>query len=91
MSALEAESTTDTITFEHFGREWSVPAKRHLSHLKKLRDGIRFSDPSMLIAETFLSAEQFDALLEIDPVEDDLDEFARVLSAAMGFGDSGNS
>lgn len=93
MSALETESTSDAITFEHFGRTWSVPSKRHLSHIKKMRDEVRsgFGDWSLLIAETFLSPDQFDALLDIDPDEDGLDAFAKAMSDAMGFGGSGNS
>lgn len=93
MSALENETTRETVEFDHFGRTWTVPAKRHLSHVKKMRDELRsgIGDVDLMIAETFLSADQFDALLEIDPDEDALDGFTSALSAAMGLGDSGNS
>lgn len=93
MSALENETTRDTVEFDHFGRTWTVPAKRHLSHVKKMRDEMRsgIGDLDLMIAETFLSPEQFDALLDIDPDEDALDAFTSALSKAMGLGDSGNS
>lgn len=93
MSALENETLYDTTTFENLGREWTVPTKRHLSHLRKLRDDIRsgIGNIDLVIAETFLTADQFDALLEIDPDEDQLSEFTSAVSKAMGLGESGNS
>ncbi len=93
MSALENEVTADTTTFEFFDREWTVPTKRHLSHIKKMRDEMKsgVGTIDLLIAETFLSPEQFDALLEIDPDEDALDEFTTKISEGLGLGDSGNS
>lgn len=93
MSALENETTSDTTTFDHFGRSWTVPTKRHLSHIKKIQDEYRrgVSSASLVSAETFLSAADFDALLEIDPDEDALDEFANQIGKALGVGNSGNS
>lgn len=93
MSALENETTSDTATFEFFDREWTVPTKRHLSHLVKMRDEMRAGTTSadLMIAETFLSGDQFDALLEIDPNEADLDAFTQKISDTLGLGTSGNS
>lgn len=93
MSALETETTSDTTSFDAFDRSWTVPTKRHLSHIKRMRDEMQtgFGTVTLLIAETFLSAEDFDALLELDPDEDALDDFAQQISRAMGLGNSGNS
>lgn len=92
MSALETETTSDTVTFDHFGRTWTLPTKRHLSHIKRMRDEVRtgYGSIDLLIAETFLSAEQFDALLEIDPDEDELDKFTDLIADALGLKNSGN-
>ena len=90
-SPLENETTGDTTTFEHFGRTWTVPTKRHLSHLRQMRDEMRRGPGSvdLMIAEVMLSPEQFLDLLDIDPDEDQLDEFTTRISEAMGL--SGNS
>lgn len=92
-SPLETETLHDTTTFEHFDREWTVPTKRHLSHLRRMRDEMRagISDVNLMIAETFLSPADFDALLVIDPDEDQLDKFTEQISKALGLGNSGNS
>lgn len=93
-SPLETETTatTDTVTFKYFDREWTVPTKQHLSHIKKIRDEMRagIGTVDLMIAETFLSPEDFDALLEIDPRVDDLDNFTSEISKVMGLGGSGN-
>jgi hypothetical protein len=70
-----------------------VPTKRHLSHIKKMRDDMRsgIGGVDLMIAETFLSPADFDALLDIDPDEDELDAFTMRISEAMGLGNSGNS
>ena len=93
MSALENEVTADTTAFDMFDREWTVPTTRHLSHIRKMRDGLRetFGSVDLLIAETFLSAEQFDALVDIDPTEAQLDEFTTKISECLGLKSSGNS
>lgn len=93
MSALENETLHESTTFEAFGREWTVPTRRHLSHIKKMRDEMRggVGTVDLMIAETFLSPADFDALLEIDPTEDELDAFTTEISKALGVGDSGNS
>lgn len=92
-SALEAEVTGETTTFEHFGREWTIPTQRHLSHLRHMRDELRegFASQALIMAETFLNEQQFDALLDIDPDEAALTEFAREIGSRLGFGGSGNS
>lgn len=103
MSGLETETLHDQATFEHFGRQWSVPTKRHLSHLRWMRDEAsrRFGDWNLIVVEAMLSPEvaksnqqkpdQFEALVELDPTEEDLDVFVGEISKAMGLGDSGNS
>lgn len=93
MSALENEVTADTTTFEFFDREWTVPTKRHLSHIKRMRDEMRgrVGSVDLMLAETFLSSAEFDALLEIDPDEDQLDEFTTQIAQSLGLGGSGNS
>lgn len=92
-SPLETETLHDTTTFEFFDREWTVPTKRHLSHLRKMRDELRggWVDINLTVAETFLSADQFRDLLAIDPNEDDLNDFVGHISKALGLGSTGNS
>lgn len=91
--SLETETLYETTTFKHFDREWSVPTKRHLTHIKKMRDDLRsgFSDYNVLVAETMLGQEQFLALLELDPDEDELNTFVGEIAKAMGIGTAGNS
>lgn len=93
MSDLETETTSDVATFQHFGREWSVPTKQRLSHIKAMRDEMRAGTPNLdlMLAEVFLSPADFNALLEIDPDRDELDKFGDEISRAMGLGNSGNS
>lgn len=92
-SGLEAETQHETATFEHFGREWSVPTKRHLSHIVRMRNALRtgFEDQNVLVAETMLGPDQFAALLGIDPDESALNGFVDAMASAMGLGNSGNS
>jgi hypothetical protein len=92
-SPLESETTHETTTFDHFGRSWSVPTQRHLSHLKGLQHGFRqpAADPDVVVAEVMLGAEQFEALFDIDPSESELSEFVTAIAKAMGLGSSGNS
>lgn len=93
MSALENETLHETTTFDHFGRSWTVPTRRHLSHIKRMRDELKAGVGSvdLLLAETFLSDAEFDALLEIDPDEVELDKFTDHIAKALGLGGSGNS
>jgi len=81
----QSEATAETVEFEHFDRTWHVPSSARLSHQRTLR-----RDPSNIgIVDTFLSADEVEALDEIDPTVDELDEFTDVLLEAMGF--QGNS
>ena len=91
-SALENEATAETTTFEHFDREWTIPAQRHLSHLRRLRDELRrgFASVDLTIVETFLDADQLAELTKIDPDERALAEFSGEISRRLGFGSSGN-
>ena len=93
MSALENETTADATTFEHFEREWTIPTRKHLSHLRRLRDELRAGAASqaLVLVETFLDTEQFDALVEIDPDEEQLTLFAGEIAKRLGFGSPGNS
>ena len=87
LTPAEAEATRETVTFEHFGREWSVPSQVRLSHMRALR-----ADPSNIgIVDTFLTADDLAALDEINPTGDDLDKFTDALVAAQGLKNSGNS
>ena len=78
-------SDAETVEFEHFDRKWHAPAKVRLSHQRKLR-----RDPSNVgLVDTFLPADEIEALDEIDPTEADLDAFTDALVEAMGL--KGNS
>lgn len=92
-SSLDAEVSADVNTFEHFGREWSVPNKRHHSHIRRhkeiaRREGMVDADD---IASIYLSADQYDDLCGLDPTESDLYEFAAKVAQALGMGSQGNS
>lgn len=92
-SPLESEATSDINTFEHFGREWSVPNKRHHRHIRQhkeiaRREGTVDADD---LAAIYLDADQYAALCELDPTEADLYEFAGKIATALGMGSQGNS
>lgn len=91
--SLETETQHDTTTFEHFDREWTVPTRRHLSHIRKMRDELRvgYSDYNLLVAETMLDETQFLELCDIDPDDKQLNEFVDAIAAAMGVKNQGNS
>lgn len=90
---LENEATDTPQTFEHFGREWSVPSQRHHSHIRKIKTILREegSVDADDVAEVYLSPEDYDALVALDVTGPDLTDFANKLAEAMGMGDSGNS
>lgn len=92
-SPLQTETQHETTTFSHFDREWTVPVKRHLSHLVKLRNGLRVfgANYNVVIAETFLGDKQFAELLELDPDEAALDQFTDELARVLGLETAGNS
>lgn len=93
MSALENEVTGDSTTFDHFGRSWTVPTRRHLRHLRRLQAGMNSNLASYagLVAEVFLSEEDYDALCVLDPTEDDLKEFSNKIADSLGIRTLGNS
>lgn len=93
MSELDHETNHDTRSFSFFDREWTVPTKQRLSHIRAMRDEMRAGTPNLdlMLAEVFLPADQFDALCEIDPDRDDLDAFGNKISEALGLRNSGNS
>lgn len=93
MSALENETAGDTTTFEYFDREWTVPTKRHLSHIKQMTDGMRagYGTIDLLIAEVFLSEDDFAALMTINPDEAQLADFTTQIADRLGLKSSGNS
>ena len=91
-SALENETTADTTTLDGFGRSWVIPTRRHLSHLRRMRDEGRrgWAGPDLILVETFLGAEQFEELVDLDPDEQELSDFADEIGRRLGFGGSGN-
>lgn len=91
--SVKSETLSDRATFEALGREWSVPNKRHLSHIVKLEERHEQGRPltATFIIRTFLDADQWEALLDLDPDEAQLEEFASKVAEALGMGDSGNS
>jgi hypothetical protein len=92
-SALEAEVSGDTATFNHFGRDWTVPTRRHHRHIRETKRIIRaegFVDADD-VARIYLPDDQYEALVELDLSSDDLDAFATKIAEALGVGDSGNS
>lgn len=93
MSETATTPAADTVTFPFFDRDWTVPTKRRLSHLVKMRDGMnqRFGDPDVVSAEAMLGDEQFAELLKIDPTEEDLSAFVGKMAEALGLGSTGNS
>lgn len=93
MSALEHEATDTPNTIEHFGRTWVLPSALRFNDYKRLNavvaaQQVRHWD--IALAEAFLSAEDLEALGEINPTNEDLDEFGTKIGRALGFGGSGN-
>jgi hypothetical protein len=91
--SIETETAGDTTTFDHFGRSWTIPVRRHHSHVKQVKAILRsegYLDADD-IAEIYLSPEEYDDLVEMDVSEAELSEFATALSKALGLGSSGNS
>lgn len=93
MSDLDTETKSETATFEKFGRTWSVPTKRHHSHIRRTKailrtEGTLDADD---VAEIYLSPEQYVDLLALNVDTDALTEFADEIAKAMGLGGSGNS
>ncbi len=93
MSVQDEAAGVESVTFSCLGRDWSVPVKQRLSHKLALEAGLNrpYIDTDLMICRTFLSAEEFAALVALDPDEDGLDEMATAVGKAMGLGGSGNS
>ena len=94
MSALEHEATDTPNTVEHFGRKWELPSSLRLQDYERL-NAVVAAQPvrhwDIALAKAFLSAEDYAALGEINPTNDELDEFGTKIGKALGFGGSGNS
>ena len=92
-SPLETETNADTTTFDHFGRSWTVPTRRHHQHIRETKrivreEGVVDADD---IARIYLTDEQYDALLELNVGEEELTGFATKIAECLGMGGSGNS
>lgn len=89
-----------TTTIEHFGRTWVIPIKRHARHKKVMTDAVRsgVGDYQLMVVETFLSdlnhdhvpAGQVAKFFELNPDDEATQEFAKKISASLGFTDTGN-
>lgn len=93
MSAASDEATRETATFEHFGKTWTVPAKQRLSHMEKFRVVLMQSrNPDLAMVHAYLPVTEVQTLIsDVDPDEDELDEFTTAMAKALGFESSGNS
>ena len=93
--SLETESQDDaeTTTIEHFGREWTVPLRRHHQHIRQTKALIRLYGnlDADDVAEIFLSPEDYQALLDLNVDFAELDAFSNKIAKALGMGDQGNS
>jgi hypothetical protein len=90
---LQTETLHDTTEIEHFNRTWTVPTKRHASHLIRMEAELRAGsiNGDLMALRTFLSPKDYTALLELDPDEAQLEAMADKLSKALGLKSSGNS
>ena len=93
MSDIKTETLSDEATFKALDREWSVPSRRHLSHILKLEERQEQGRPltATFLIQTFLDSDQWSSLVALDPSETELEEFATKIAEALGVGDSGNS
>ena len=88
----EAEATAETTTFDHFGKTWTVPAKQRLSHMLAYRQALNYyANVDLAMCHAYLTEEDMQALLKVDPTDDELDAFTDAMSKALGFGGTGNS
>lgn len=93
-SALENETTGTANKVEHFGRSWTLPSKLGLQEERRLNAIMAAQfvhNEAAAIAEAYLSSEDFEALLEINPTRPEQSDFANAIVAAMGFDSAGNS
>lgn len=93
MSDIKSETLSDAASFDALGRSWSVPSKRHLSHILKLETRQEQGRPltASFLIQTFLDADQWSDLVGLDPDEGQLEEFATEIAGALGVGEAGNS
>jgi len=94
MSALEHETTDTPNTIEHFGRTWTIPAAVRMREERKLNAILAAQfvrNDSIALAEAFLSPEDFDALLELNPTRAEQNVFGDKLVKALGLDSAGNS
>lgn len=93
MSDIKSETLSDVAKFKALDREWSVPSKRHLSHILRLEERHEQGRPlsTTFLIRTFLDDDQWASLLALDPDEAQLEEFATEIASALGVGESGNS
>lgn len=93
MSDLDTETTADQATFKKFDRSWSVPTKRHHEHIRRSKAILRAEGhlDADDVAEIYLSADQYAALLALNVDSDALSDFANEIAKAMGIGGTGNS
>lgn len=93
MSDVDTETTSDEVTFEKFGRSWSVPTKRHHAHIRRTKAILRAegSLDADDVAEIYLSPDQYDALVDLNVDGESLSAFADEIAKALGVGDAGNS
>jgi hypothetical protein len=92
--SLDSESHgTETTTFEHFGREWTVPTRQHHRQARQMKAVLRqFGElDADDVAEIFLSKEDYQALLELDVPTEELDPFSTKIAQALGMRETGNS
>lgn len=95
MSVSEHEATDTPNTVEHFGRTWTLPSGLRAKDYQRFNRVIAsqyLKHWDLALAEAFLPAEEFDALLnEVNPDDNGLDEFGNKIAKALGFQGSGNS
>lgn len=101
-SALARETTGDGLAdVDAIGTTWRVPTRRHLKHFVALNSGMSSGAASVfVIARTFLDPavsaqnqqkpDQWEALLDLDPSEENLAELTDKIGGALGLGDAGN-
>lgn len=93
-SALEHEATDAPNTVEHFDRQWALPSRFGVADERRLnllisRQVVR--NDTTALAEVFLSPEDFEAFLILNPTRAEAVEFGDKIAQALGFDDPGNS
>lgn len=95
MSIQDEAAGVESVTFSCLGRDWSVPSSAavDITHELAIEAGLnqRYVNTDLLICRTFLSAEDFAALVEMRATRSQLDDLATEIGKAVGMGGSGNS